>query len=430
MSRTVLVNDLVNYFSSSLGESGQKDLFFYWLEEAIGVIREQAWPWNWQRSALLTRAQNAEASPALFTWTEGNSYLVCSAPLATLNYLHTGRKVMIGDEVYRIIDVGHTNTSRIYVDRPIKGSDAVGASLTFFRDEYSFPTSKIRTVEIDGYKVPRYSEAYFKQRFYTTYLLTRSTPSTPLGYVAEDWHRLEPPAYSPVVNSAVIGTWETAGTKVEYFFTRYDPESGVESPPGPKLIFTSVASQPNVTYNNPAGNIAEGSSYPLRLYRSLPNPSRDRCPMFLVQERTPAAATFADTMVGSRVLHSKPRFYDGPRAVAHLVYAPDAERRTLTCEHVHNWAYRTYEEEYVEMGTNNQVTELLRLYLTGVINLAGRAPDEYRKQIIAFRQQMNYLATEARNSGETDVGPENYIHDVAGESEDWVDELPGGTTVT
>ena len=67
--RSTTVQQLVNFFSASLGGSGEIDLFYGWVESAMTVIREQPWAWNWTKKDLLTYAPVQETGKT-FSWTD------------------------------------------------------------------------------------------------------------------------------------------------------------------------------------------------------------------------------------------------------------------------------------------------------------------------------------------------------------------------
>ena len=417
--RSISAQELVEYFSSSLAANGELDLFYMWLEEAVSVIRERPWNWNWSTKDLLTLAPVIETGRT-FSWAQGDKFIICSAPMVVVTATHTGRKVKLGDEFYRIIDVGLTNTSRIYVDRPIKGTGA-NQTLSFVRDEIALPTTSIRTVEIDSGKIPRFGEEYKTMNFNWRYLFQMDT-GTPVAYMDSDSTKIPEPAFPPKVSGVTANAWETNGKDVYYFFTRMDVESGLESAPGPILKYTSTGFEPTIIYDNPAGNFSESTSYQMVLYRSELAPTRKRFPAFSVYTRTATAQILTDTKKGT--LYGQPRYYEGQWSVIRLLFPPDSTVRTVHIEHLDNWNYRILERENINVGNDGQVIELTRIYLTGLINLSNRSTPEYHKALMIFRSQMAYLVTKARDSGFDDKGPANHHHDVPGfEYGDWVDGL-------
>lgn len=427
MTRTIRTADLIAYLRAHMGITGADDLFHLWLEEGLTVIREQPWPWNWKQLAALTLKPEVQTG-ATYTWTEGDQYVTSSAAV-TLSWKTTGRRVQLGDEWYRTVDFGNKNANRIYVDRPILGSDAAGTtSLSFVRDDLAIPTSRLRTVEINRAKIPRYSEQFWKSHFRGTYL--QRDIATPYGYMDEPWWKIDPPAYPPEVTAGPALLTFPAGDYV-YFYTRVDGESGLESAPGPATTYAAAAGfSPRVKYNNPAAlDRGENTSFGLRLYRSPANPTRDRAPMFLLAERSFAvpAAPYDDTNVNVRGLTP---YWDGPWSTLRWLPGPDDTRNSVWVECLQDWGNRSYEEQYVELGTDNQVLELLRLFFMGVTQLTGRNTQEFRNAVAHFRSQMAYLVTTARAPGDSDAGPESHIPISSGSPDadgSWVDDLPWKT---
>lgn len=420
--RTMRASELVDFFTSSLGASGQEDNFYFWIEEALNVIREQRWPWNWRKQGFLTKTGSNQAL-ALYSWTEGDEFVVCNAAVSTPTTM-TGRRVLLGDEWYTCEDFGLRTLNRIYVDRPILGS-ATDQQLKFYRSDLALKTTAIRDVKVNARKLPRYSKQYFTSDYFGTTL--EIDVSTPMGYVDNDARRLDPPAYAPVcVDSAVVLPAFPAGDYY-YFYTRYDAESGLESPPGPVTRFTSAGGKKvEVKYGNPfVPDQGERTSYGLRLYRSTVDPTRSRAPMFLIDERTAAVpgTPFRDTHLTVRGL---PPLWEGNFVTLEFIPPPDDTRLSVVVEMLDTWGFRLWEEEQVALGADNQVIELLRIFLAGVLSMSSRNPAEYRQAVIHFRSQMAWLASESRASGETDYGPENRIKDYPGENtnSDWVDALP------
>jgi hypothetical protein len=424
MNAHIRVADLIAQMATGLGASSGNDLFFYWLEEQYRFIREKAWAWNWSKKYHLTHAAQDEGDVITFDYNEGNDFILASAPLA-LNYFMTGRKVQLGDEWYRILDYGLTNASRVYVDRAILGS-ATGVQPTFHRDEYWFPGNKLRYVEMDGKKLVRLPEHHLQRKYWGR--VHPSSASTPQSYIDDDSRKLPPPGYAPTVASAGAGTLPVG--EYIYFYTRYDVESGLESAPGPSTTFTNIAGTANrVVYGNPAGDKSEYSSYGLRLYRSLVSPTRNRAPMWLVEQRAPTApgAPFDDATTAAALV-TKTRFYDGASAVVRLWPPPDSDRHTLMIDHVNCWGGRMYEEEYLELGRNDEILETLRIFLKGVLDIKNGDANAYKIASATHRAQVSYLLTQSREAGEGDAGPDSHFPPVAGPEPmlqgDWVDMLP------
>jgi len=433
--RTVLVETLVEYLRAQLGTSGADDLLYMWVEEAVGVVREQPWPWNWTETADITYAPYTP--DYTWTWNIGDTFITANAAFGSgISYEYTGRRVKLGDEWYTIVDIGLTQNDRIYVDRPIV-SEALNAdpqTVIFYRRDRTVSSSRIINVavNVDSYpKIMRYDPHYFYRRYSNT-SPDQLDPSTPQAYKDHMDRRIDPPAYPPVVSDSGGGLNFTEGRYV-YFYTRYDLESKLESPPGPpvEVVVDYGGNHPSVIYGNSVSvNDSENTTYGLRLYRSEVDPSRKRPPMFRLLERSPFAAVAGAFVDGNTdgTLYNKPALYEGPQTTIALFPPPSTERLSFIISHLDNWARRAHDRDRVSMGTDNQIIELLRIFLLGVVKLAGKNPNEYRSSVVQFRQQMHYLATEARKAGENDVGGFERYHDdramVTTTRGDWVDHLP------
>lgn len=427
--RTILVETLVEYLRAQVGTSGADDLLYMWIEEAVGVVREQPWPWNWSHTADITF--DPVEPNVLWTWDTGNSYIVAPAPFtSSISHFYTGRRTNLGDEWYTIVDIGLSNPSRIYVDRPIASEELTGIKRTFYRRDRAVDSSKILNVSVDNTKLMRYDPHFFYRRFMKP-SPDQVDPSTPAIYKDHQDKRIAPPAYPPVVSDSAAGTGFVTGRYV-YFFTRYDAESKLESPPGPKWEgVISHVTLPRVIYGNPASvNDSENTTYGLRLYRSEVDPTRKRTPMFRLLERSPfasVAGAYDDDNKSSGLLYNKTPLYEGQQTVIDLVPPPSDTRLSFVIHHLDNWAFRAHDRDRISMGLDNQVIELLRIFLLGVVKLAAKNPGEYRTGVIQFRQQMTYLSNKARKAADGDASNENYFDDrtsVTNPSGSWVDKLP------
>jgi len=424
---TIRVDELMATFSAGLGTSAVVDSLYHALEEEYSLLREKSWVWNWVMVDLLTKAAVAEPQPATFSWVEGQTYVTCTQNLS-LGFLMTGRVVMLGDEWYRVLDYGLFNSARFYVDREILGS-STGNVLYFSRNTYCLRTTVVDYIRLDGKrKLSRLSPTFLSIRFCGN---VHPNLGNPTSYVDEDnTHREIPaPGYAPVVSSA--GSGVLANGTYTYFYTRYDPETGLESDPGPSQTYVNTTGfAASVVYGNPAADRSESTSYYLRLYRSLENRStpRQRPPMWLVQERTAATAGSPHIdPISDVVLVTATRYYDGAKTLIRLWPPPDATRHSLNTRHVNCWGRRPYEKDYLNLGRNDEVLELLRIFLKGVLDLQGGDAQSQRTASVIFRQQLKYLLNESRPAADGDQGPETHFPPVAGPSiidgGDWVEAL-------
>lgn len=409
--RSILTEHLVRYATTSIGAAASQDMVYLWLEELVATLLEQPWPWNWKQWKGQVLPSVAEVTTTTFTWVAGNTFVTSNVALSALTYTRTGRKVLISDEWYMAVDVGFTSTTRIYLDRPLVTTVTTGTALTFYRDEYALPTSRIRDVQTtESLKLIRYSEDWETGQYlgFRTEKLQPSSP--PSGYIDRNGLTITPPRYPPKVVVGV-GAGPNIGT-YNYFYTRYDAESGLESQPGPVLKWTQASAVPlTVTYDNPTvADRSEDTSYPLRLYRSRINPPRDRVPMFRLAERSPfaQAPAYVDSLVDNNLLTVRHLpYWDGPWAVVQLLPVPDT-RESMWAWHLKNWTGRLDDLEYLPFGQDNMMADQLRLYLGGALMRMASNPKEHRDAIIAFKAQLAYLVTRSRPAGDDDVGPENY----------------------
>jgi hypothetical protein len=425
-------DELLDFHRESLGETGARDLFMAWFEESTSMIRDRRWTWNWTTKSFLTLAN--ETNGATFIWSIGDDFIETSdASNVTLNTLNTGRGVMIGDEWYAVTDVGLKDPTRVYLDREIHTSEVDGADLIFVRREYCVRTTRIRGVSCgDRPKLIRLdldSDFHNKMHGAAFDLYLSGTPN---AYIDNDSVLLAEPAYPPKVTSSGGGAF-TNGDYI-YFFTKYDKESELESKPGPQIrVSISDGFRPIVIYDNDVDpNQLESTTYKLRLYRSEVNPESDRCPMYLVDEREAVAPApggeYVDTDPRSNgLLLNKIPYWDGPYCSVMLVPPPSGDRERLRIDHLNNWYYRPNLRDRISCGVDNQVIELMRMHMTGLVSLQARDPKEQRAAMFAFRRQIDYLVTKDEKSGETDVSLSSVgVSDNPYENNDdssWVDKL-------
>ncbi|MAG68186.1 MAG: hypothetical protein CMK74_20310 [Pseudomonadales bacterium] len=427
------VASLLAHLRQSIGVSGGQDAMRLWISEVLAAIRDQEWAWNWNRNIGLTFAGEVDQS-GTFTWAIGDDYLTCIAPLAgSTNW--TGRIVRIDSENYRIVDYGLTSATKVHLDRKLVSASTGPTSLTFYRDRYSFRTSGIRNVQLGTLsKLSRIDEGrdllgQFKGHT-TSFYRNADVGDVSVEYVDTDYDRITAPAFPPKVVTSGAGTF-TNGV-YDYGYTRYSPESGLESSMGPVTRHTVADGfETNVTYDNSgAADQSEWSTYKLRLYRSdamVPGKTEADPAMYLIEEREAKVpgAPFVDK--NGAILYGKAGYWTGSYCTLYPLPVPSAAVR-LIVDHVNSFHHRLSMRDIVEIGSMDSVMELFRLFFAGVSRLKGGDPKEHRAAIIAFRQQLAYLVTQSRASGKRDKGDSNYhdIVNVRGSLGDgsWVDNLP------
>ena len=423
--RTNRVREFIQYMQANVGSNGNTDMFYRWLEEAMTEIFSKEWTWNWKIVRNITDAPITETA-GTFTWTVGQDYITCSSTLSDLNYTHTGRTVTLGERLYQINDVGVKNSSRVYLTRRLSTTSTAPATLTFHRDHKYYKTSKIRNVAVGNCpKLARYGSNDLRQYWLLSDIddLESGTTHSYQDIVVE---RISPPAFPPKYVTSGAGTFVNG--KYIYFYTKYDSESGLESEPGPMLIQdVTDGNHPTITYDNTSSaDHLEKSSYSLRLYRSeviLPTEKRPRTrvPMHLVQQRHPKNTPLTDD---NSTLRGKERYWDGAWSGVRLLPKPDEALR-FDVECLNDCGGRLHDEDFIKLGNNDEVLQLIRLYLAGVSKLKALDVETFHKSLIAFRRQQAHLLTSDREPGKSDSGPRNthnYSMDTQ-HSGDWVDHL-------
>lgn len=418
----IRVKDLLNKLMGTIPLTAQTDVLLSAIDEEYSFFREKPWTWNYRWTKTLTKAAVSEVPT--FDWVEGNDYVVASAAL-TYDYFLTGRIVKLGLEWYRVIDYGVANAARIYVDRPILGS-AEDQTLTFCRDDIFLHTSSIRGLKQDERVLIHKNEEDLLSRLpYYVYSDTTAEAGTPVLWMDEIKSRDIPtPGFSPTVTSAGAGVLPQG--EYEYFFTRYDWESGAESAPGPSTIYNNTSGfAANVIYGN-AGDVSEYTSYSFRLYRSRINSkdTRPRRPLWLVNTRPPTASAYVDS-TSDVVLVTNPRYYNGSSTLIRLYPPPDSTRHSIQIDHVDCWEGRPHDDEYLIEGRNQEFSSAMLLYLRSIADF-GSNTELYMVSQQAHRRHMEYLLTKSKKPGNDSVTVGTYVEAVPGDdrSGDWLDRAP------
>ena len=417
---------LIDQIMSDIGVTA-RDNVRQWIAEALTVIGELSFPWNQTDTNVLTLASVqflGTGGTDTFSWDEGNSYIECTSPVTAFQDSRTGRRVMLGDEVYKIIDIGLTDPNRIYVDRPIRGS-ATEQTPTFTRDEYAYRTAAIQSVNLDRFKVPQVTDHTLVKKYWINNHLSTGTSYL---YSVDDNAKLPAPEYPPIVTGNT-GTAFQDG-KYYYFFTRYDEESGLESDPGPVLEYNaSGVNFPIVKYDNPAGNVSENTTYKLRLYRSQRNPKDRNCPMFLIDTRTSRTDVSITDENATYPMRNKTQYDWSKQTVIRMYPPPDTTRRSLVVRHNAGYGKRLWDDENINLGTDNAVIEQIRLHCKMCATIQSSDVASMQAAIAILRRQIQYLVTKTRSAGESDMNNDNYnrfrpgFQDEVGNG-DWVRYMP------
>ena len=158
--------EIIDLMMSNLGQNMSEDIMFQWFEEFYRMIREEKWAWNWKWDGRVTLAPVTDTANT-YTWNAGDNFITSNAasPVQTVfPYQYTGRKFYLDERLYKVIDLGLTNPNRIYFDKPLHTSQSTAYSnLQLCRQDYSYQTTSIKTVEVDGLKkrLHRYEELVF-----------------------------------------------------------------------------------------------------------------------------------------------------------------------------------------------------------------------------------------------------------------------------
>ena len=410
---TMKTQEIVDLMMSNLGQNMSEDIMYQWFEELYRMIREEKWAWNWHWDNRVTLAPVIDSTNT-YTWTAGDDFITSNAasPVQTqFPHQYTGRKFYLDERLYTAVDLGGQNANRIYFDRPLHTTQATPFSnLKLCRQDYSYKTSSIKTVEVDSLKKASTVDDDYIRDFLVTRAWTDA--GTPIVYKCDDSDRLPTPVGAPDLLSTAAVAFE-AGT-YQYFWTFYDKESGLISKPGPTLLYNATVNQrPTFRYRNAANTtVAEGLSYELLLWRSKVDAERSRAPMFFIGAKSPlsAASNVQDTYATSNDLVQNSQgylddnqYYDGPWTTIDLNPSPDSIY-SLDVLRLNNWGHRPHRDLYVDLGRNNAVLELLRFGLHQLVELQNRDSNTFRGAVVQFRQQMAYLLKQSRTAASDDPG--------------------------
>jgi hypothetical protein len=424
MSRTFLVGYLLDLLRAGVGDNTTTDLAMKWVEDCYSFIKDQPWPWNWVPKRVLTADPKTEAG---CTWVKGDSYITTAAPVS-IGLNAAGLVVDIGRVRYRVSDAGHANPNRIYLGSPLLGDQPTGKSLTFYQDRFFLKTTMVKCVDTVGDRRLRLMDKDVSVLPNTGKRWREVSPSRPSFYIVHDQVKLEPPKFPPMVSASGVGPF-TQG-KYIYFYTLYEEVSGLESAPGPQILWNNTTTnRPNVIYGNPVGNLSEAGSWKLRLYRSELNPTSDRCAMFLVQERDPTAPAlpFPDADEGGGRFYTKKRFWDGA-LTAIEPYPIPLSQTMFEVEQIDSHYYRLSVHDRIDVGRNMSVQEAFEMHMRSRTALASRDDNAHYAAVKRFRQQVMYLLSQEKSAGHGDIAlHEHIVHDPNASDGDWVERLQAPT---
>jgi len=432
---TMKIGEIIDLLLANTGQNMTEDIMYQWFEELYRMVRETKWSWNWLWEGRVTFEPSTTSDAVLWSGVEGNNYItldgggsVLALALNVWTWKKTGRVFYWDERLYRVVNGGAHNNNRLYIDKPLHNV-ITSQKLKFCRQNHAFRTSSIKTVEVDFLK----KVSTLNDDFIRDFLVTRTwtEEGAPITWKVDDNFYLPRPVSAPLVGSTVGATF-VAGTYY-YFWAYVDQESGLISQPGPVLEYTATLNQqPVVSYGST--NLGE-HTYGLRLFRSSVNPKRVRVPMYAVNgpssdaragvvgmdsERdymwqtgtagdkhpTDAANTVTDTLSDTALL-KKEKYYDGPWTTIDMVPCPD-DVYSFDVYRLNNWGFRPSGSDYIDLGRNNQVLELLRMGIHQFTELQNRDATSFRNGVVQFRQQLAYLLREDRTAASEDPGVDRH----------------------
>lgn len=373
------------------GQNSGEDQLRQWFESVYAILRSLPWTWNFQKYYGSTIAPVALVET--YTFTNGSATIIAAvASTATASY--TGRYIFSDDQWFRVDKAGDPNNpNNIVLDRAYMGTTTAGVSVTLVRGERAFKSSGIRNVRCDSVDlVYRSSEQlHSSHRGNSAYIY--DTPAQPAGYYIDKEREIPAPVYKPHITNTGMLTGPTAG-EYEYFFTYYDVESGLESPPGPRTMYTGAnGKQLLIGYRTAvasATNVGE-KSYQLRLWRSRNIVKQTRYPMWLVATKVSLNHLLGcgDSFVDDDLV-TRERYYDGPYDVLTFVPAPD-DVYQLFVLHTDQWGARIDNDDIIDLGPRQEMLELISWHFSYKQGSMNRKLSDQASALAAFEQRLRML---------------------------------------
>tara|TARA_R100000789_G_C3022425_1_gene153797 strand:+ start:57 stop:1469 length:1413 start_codon:yes stop_codon:yes gene_type:complete len=440
---TMKIQEIIDLLMSNTGQNMSEDIMYQWFEEVYKMVREQKWSWNWLWEGRSTVEPSTANASVKWSGAEGSNNITLdgggSVNTITSTYgagiwdwSMTGRVFYWDERLYKVINSGSAPASgpianKMYLDKPLHKA-ITSEQLSFCRQDYSYRTSSVKTVEIDFLKkVSSLNDDYIRDFMVTRYWTASGTPIT---WRVDDNKSLPTPKYAPVVHTESVTSSGLAAGTYYLFFTYVDQESGLFSAPGPVLSHAVAANNSILNWKYGEHNIGE-QTYGLRLWRSTVNPERTRVPMYAVNgpaytsrsgvygldshsdymwpiglsgDKNPTDATgyVADQLVEGALKRGE-MYYDGPWTTVDLMPCPD-DIYSFDTYRLNNWGYRPEGTSYIDLGRSNQVLELLRLGVHQFTELQNRDTKSFREAIVHFRSQLMYLLKQDRSAASEDPG--------------------------
>lgn len=383
------VGSLVRNMTTSAGASASEDLVYFWIETALSKMLSLQWSWNEATERIFIDAAIEETST--FTWTAGNKYIVASAGLSDITWEHTGRSVKIGRHWYRVLDVGFSSPTRIYLDGPLLTTETGGQTLTFYRNTFAVKSNKILQVEhSQNGRLKRFNQKKRIDRLNSSLEFSSGEPC----YFQDDINfNIPTPKRPPVLD----GTATSLSPRLQqgryfYYYVHYDPETGQESAPGPTLEYDADgANNPVIKYGSLADTADTGSSFPLRLYRSDVDPRRSHCPMHRMVDRGPSApgTPFEDN--GQSPLYNNERYWNG-MWVNFEIFPPDKGGNDfISVIMIENFGYTPKATDSIDLGQGSALYELLIKYIQSRLAVQRKDTAGGTSAEIAFDKKLAFL---------------------------------------
>ncbi len=384
------------------GQNSGEDQLRQWFESCLSRLRALPWTWNFEKFYGATFAPITLTET--YTFTAGSDTITALVPSTALDD-HTGRYLYANDEWFRVEKAADpANPNDIVLDRAYMGATIAGVSVTIVRAEMAFKSNGIKNVTCDSTDlIYRSSEQLFRsQRGNSSYIY--DTPSKPAAYYIDKEREIPAPLYGPHITNTGAGTGPAAG-EYEYFFTYHDEESGLESAPGPRVLYDGTTGhQLIIAYHDAAGsgnNVGE-NSYTLRLWRSKAIDKQARYPMWLIDTKVSLndADACGDTFHDKNLV-GKERYYDGNYDVLTFISAPDDVYKLFVL-HVDQWGERIDDEDMIDLGPRQEMLEMISWFFSYKQGAMNRKLSDQSAALAAFETRLKALLT-ADADGALDV---------------------------
>lgn len=392
----ISVEQLTALLQTSVGAASSRDQILFYLGIGLEELFRHDWPWTLREEQQFVLPTVTETQT--FTWVAGDDYITAAGAMVNVNWTHTGRYVRLGSTWYRVMDVSHRSSLRIYLNKRLLESQTDPTLLTFYRADMVVRSNQVVSVSTDQQPLTRWAKESIRRNSWAGGLPDQLAAGSPDYWSDDQNHFLVKPAYPPTSPGTVAGALP-AGI-YHYFYTRYDYETGYESEPGPTLVLNHPGgSLPQIRYGNTLDRAEDNQgSWGLRLYRSDVNPRSSYVPMMLIQSREPGVpvTTFADDRVSP--LYSYVEYWRGKQSVITLWPIPDGSRQITVNRH-EAWGWVPRDMHVLDLGEGQVLMGLLTQYIASRMSMAKRDPAGEQAAMALFNRQLNYELTRTRDPG-------------------------------